>query len=221
MTTLRRNIALVCMAESRLLRRADIVQKCPQLLLICCEGKTEEQYFIILRDIFRIEGVNVEIVPNAGQHKPLVDVCATRKAELLEMGIFKCVDDIEVWAVCDRDKYSDSFTKLNNYSKNKSVNLAFSDPQFENYILQHFGDPNSSRSRGRIVEKEVTDAILGANLGAVYSKGNLGWLCNMIDRQPKLVQIAIRNSDNFSNHTRQPFFTVQRLTARLFELSSN
>lgn len=196
-----------------------MTQKCPQLLLICCEGRTEERYFTILRDIFRIDGINVEIMSDAGQHKKLIDACVSRKVEFGGLGLFENTDDIEVWAVCDRDAYPDSFTRLESYSRSKGVKLAFSDPQFENFILQHFGSPNSTKSRGREVEAEVTSAILGAGKETVYSKVDLDWLRDMIDCRPKIVKEAIINAEVFSNHTKQPFFTVHKLVARLLEFS--
>lgn len=38
----------------------------PQLLLICCEGKTEERYFSMLREVFRVSGIDVQIIPCVG-----------------------------------------------------------------------------------------------------------------------------------------------------------
>jgi len=197
------------------------MRKEPQLILICCEGKTEEQYFLMLRDIFRISGgIKIQTVSNLGQHKTLVDASAARRDEIFtEAGIFEAEDDIEVWAVCDRDSYSDSYTKLRKYADSKSVNLAFSDPQFENYLLQHFEGPNKSKNKGRELEQELASTMLEARLGQAYLKGDLEWLRNMVDAKRSVVAHAAKNSNQFTTHTKQPFFTVQNLVTRLLSLT--
>ena len=46
----------------------------PQFILICCEGKTEKEYFEMITDIFRITlARTVSIVAEQGQHKYLID----------------------------------------------------------------------------------------------------------------------------------------------------
>ena len=120
--------------------------------------------------------------------------------------------------VCDRDNYKDSYTKLKRYADDRNVLLAFSDPQFENYLLQHF-TVNNSTNRKTAVEEELTTYILARNPDyGPYQKGNLDWLDEMIDEKHAIVGMAIKNASTFSNHTRQPFFTVQKLTNRLIGL---
>ena len=190
-------------------------------MLICCEGKTEEQYFLTLRDIFRISGgIKIQTVSNLGQHKTLVDASVARRGEIFtEAGIFGTEDDIEVWAVCDRDSYSDSYTKLKNYADSKNVNLAFSDPQFENYLLQHFGGPSRSKNKGRVLEQELASVMLEAGLGQAYLKGDLEWLRKAVDAKRSIVVQAVKNSNQFTVHTKKPFFTVQNLVVRLLSLT--
>lgn len=54
----------------------------PQLLLICCEGKTEERYFSMLREVFRVSGIDIQIIPCGGQqHRILVDLAIEKKDE--------------------------------------------------------------------------------------------------------------------------------------------
>lgn len=196
----------------------------PQLLLICCEGRTEERYFSILREVFRIDGgVDIQIISGDGQqHKTLVDLAVEKRQSVFaETGVFDSKDDIEVWVACDRDSYSDSFTKLRKYSESQGINIAFSDPQFENYLLQHFGSPNNSKSRGAVLERELTAAILASGTTAGYTKGDLEWLREMIDKRFSVATVAITHADIFSNHTKKPFFTVQRLTERLLQFSES
>lgn len=196
----------------------------PQLLLICCEGRTEGRYFSILREVFRIDGgVDIQIISGDGQqHKTLVDLAVEkRQIVFAETDVFDSREDIEVWVVCDRDSYSDSFTKLREYSESQGVNIAFSDPQFENYLLQHFGSPNSSKNKGAVLERELTAAILASGMTAGYTKGDLEWLREMIDERFSVATAAIAHADTFSNHTKKPFFTIQRLAERLLQFSES
>ena len=196
----------------------------PQLLLICCEGVTEERYFSILREIFRIDvGIDIQIIAGDGrQHKTLVDLAVEKRQSLFaETDIFDSEDDIEVWAVCDRDSYASSFTKLREYSESQGINIAFSDPQFENYLLQHFGSPDSSKNKGAVVERELTTAMLSSGVTVGYTKGDLEWLREMIDKKFSVATAAIAHADTFSNHTKKPFFTVQRLAERLLQFSQS
>jgi hypothetical protein len=191
------------------------MQANPQIILICSEGKaTEKLYFEILRDVFKVANIKIQIFPKAGQHYRLVDKCAEKKQEIASCHDF-LPDDIEVWAVCDRDNLKDSFTKLSTYANEHGVYLAFSDPQFENYILQHFGSPNSSHTKGLAMARELTSIMQKHDPRLAYDKSNLKWLADMIDKKPRLVEEAVRNADMYSVHSKKPFFTVQRLTERI------
>lgn len=191
-----------------------------QLLLICCEGRTEAEYFRILKEVFRVDqAINIQIFPcNGRQHYALVDSAALKRSQILQgadNGVFQSEDEIETWIVCDRDSYRGSYTKLERYGEDKNVKVAFSDPQFEGYLLQHFGSPNRCSERGAALERKLTSTMIGGGLCEGYTKGNLEWMRVMIDHNFSIAKNAIRNADNFSNHTTKPFFTVQRLAERL------
>ncbi len=195
----------------------------PDLILIGCEGKTEVLYFNILKRRFRLPTF-VKVLPeikkdkyrNLGQHEKLIKNVAERKREIeAEIGEGA---KVEAWAVCDRDEYNGSFVELRDFAKEKGVELAFSDPQFENFLLQHFTQ-NKSRSKKGEVERELSEEILRTEPWfGLYNKADLGWLEEMIDKKHATVDFAIRNAEVFKNHTRQPFFTVQKLVKRLIEL---
>lgn len=111
----------------------------PRALLVCCEGKTEEQYFDILLDFHRPPAyVEVEVYGQKGQHIALIDNTIAEREELCtgEDGFVE--DEIECWAVCDEDKMPCSYTDLRKYADKHCVNLAFSAPQFEMYLLATF-----------------------------------------------------------------------------------
>lgn len=192
----------------------------PELLLIVCEGKTESLYFSILQKRFRLPSW-VKIIPEPeganytlGQHESLIKKAAGKKEDYVkELGCD--LENIEVWAVCDRDDYNDSFTKLKQCAEENGVKLAFSDPQFENFLLQHFSD-NKSRKRGNEVEQELTEHIRECDPDfGIYKKSDLTWLDNMVDHKHDLVRVAVSNASNHDKHCNQPFFTVQKLVSRL------
>ena len=49
-------------------------------------------------------------------------------------------------------------------------------------------------------------------------KANLSWLEQMLIDKPKLVDVAVTNSDRRRNRVHSPFLTVQDLTKRLKEM---
>ena len=196
----------------------------PELILIVCEGKTEPIYFSILKKRFRLP-TYIKILPDIeaekyiplGQHEKLIDNAQSIRNEYAKESAIK-EENIETWAVCDRDNYKDSFTKLKNYATERKIKLAFSDPQFENYLLQHFSLSNSS-SVGDQVEEELSEKIIEHEPWfGLYRKNDLSWLDEMIDKKHAIVKTAAINATNFSNHTKKPFFTIQELILRLLEL---
>ncbi len=56
-------------------------------MLICCEGKTEAEYFKALRRVYRIPGfIDIRIIGQIGQHKVLIDRAAEeREADYLPL----------------------------------------------------------------------------------------------------------------------------------------
>lgn len=185
----------------------------PRAILIMCEGVTEKLYFdFVVRNKRIARVLSVEVLGRQGQHKALIKKCAEkRKGRAKELEIDE--EDIEAWAVCDRDNLKIGYQKLLNYANENGVKLAFSDPQFETYLVQHF-------EYKRITTKqEQLEADLSEYLGAPYDKTNLDWFDEMIDKEPAKLNQAILNSDQLDNHAKPPFLTVQKLTARLLGLS--
>lgn len=185
----------------------------PRVILILCEGLTEKLYFdSVVRNKRIARVLSVEVLGKQGQHKALIKKCTEKRKNLAEeLGIDE--KDIEVWAVCDRDNLKIGYQKLLNYALKNNVELAFSDPQFETYLVQHF-------EYKRITTKqEQLEADLSAYLGVPYNKANLDWFDKMIDEDPAKLNQAVLNSNRLDNHTKPPFLTVQKLKVRLLELS--
>lgn len=182
-------------------------------ILILCEGITEKIYFgSVIRNKRIAKVLSVEVLGKQGQHKALIKKCIERrKLTAGELGIDE--KDIEVWAVCDQDGLKIGYHKLLNFACQNSVKLAFSNPQFETYLVQHFEYKRITAKR------EQLEKNLSQYLGVTYDKTDLDWFDKMIDEQPAKIKQAIANSNKLDNHTKPPFLTVQKLTARLLKLS--
>ena len=89
--------------------------------------------------------------------------------------------------------------------------------------MSYLGLTHESKQVGYVdatVHPDLSIGDFGINSsGPSYNKTNLDWFDKMIDEEPAKVKQAIINSDKLDNHTKPPFLTVQKLTARLLELS--
>lgn len=188
----------------------------PRRIVICCEGKTEELYFNVLNYGRNINGAVVKpaISLDGEQHTKLIDTCVEIRAQEAADAEFN-IDDVEVWAVCDRDGMMIPYTHLNRYADEKGVRLAYSDPQFESYLLQHF-EQNSLTGSSTILQSRLSE-LLSLKGYSQYSKTDLSWLEDIIDEKPKTIEMAIVNSNIRNRSSRPPFLTVQHLASRLLE----
>lgn len=190
-----------------------------RLLLIMCEGKTEKEYFEILRWAFRPPAhIDPMIFGEKGQHKPLIDKTVEKRSEIAAELVLD-ESEIEAWAVCDDDRMTCSYQDLLKYAEDQNVNLAFSKPQFEYFLLQHF-EPCKDAKR------EMIFAKLGHYRGQhgedpIYdncTKAHLNWMQQAIENKPAIVRTAITNSDLRNSPQGKTFLTVQRLAERFLEL---
>lgn len=189
------------------------------VILICYEGKTEKEYFEILRRHCRIPGyVGVRIIGERGQHKALVDhTLAERDALLEECGLES--SEVECWSVCDEDRMGCSYNELLRYAEERDVHLAFARPQFEAYLVQHFEQTGACKKQDLYGKLAAFRGEYG--YPAEYNDGvksDLRWLEEAIDRKPKIVRMAITNADIRSKQTDRCFLTVQRLAERFLTL---
>jgi len=147
-----------------------------------------------------------------GVHESLIERCVEERG--LHAQKFDIDEsEIEVWAVCDCDGWKKGYQKLLQFANDRRVGLAFSDPQFEAYLIQHLA------LRKTVNKKRKLEAELSVLLGFDYSKTNLDWFDKMLDDEPGKLEIAINNADNFNKCTKVPFLTVQNLTRRLLEFA--
>ncbi|MFY8187549.1 MAG: RloB family protein [Flavobacterium sp.] len=119
-------------------------------IIFCEDGAVEPAYF----ELFKREDVHVSAFGNKKQHHAQVDFATEyfRKNDLLELNalgqeILKIDDGAQVWCVFDRDKelndqkdtaFNDSIQNANS----KGIRTAWSNDDFELWILLHFEDVN-------------------------------------------------------------------------------
>lgn len=188
-------------------------------ILVCCEGKTEKEYFEVIRRVFRIPAYfGLHIEGEKGQHKTLIDKTVDERAGLAErLGIEEV--DIEAWSVCDQDKMPCSYADLLGYAEEQGVLLAFARPQFEAYLVQHFEQSSCVKKAELYGKLAGYRARYGASREYNDSvKADLGWLYRALDEKPALATVAITNADQRLRQSADCFMTVQRLTERLLGL---
>ena len=192
----------------------------PRVFLVYCEGKTEEEYFNALLDFYRLPAyVAVEVYGQKVQHIALIDNTVAKREDICSSDEF-AESEVECWAVCDEDKMPCSYSELLKYADERGVHLAFSAPQFEMYLLQHFEQSGES-DKDAVFQRltEYREKFGGEGDYDDDTKSDLAWMHEAIDRQPKIVKTAIVNSELRNRTTKRPFLTVQELTRRILELA--
>jgi hypothetical protein len=182
-----------------------------RLIILCCEGKTEKAYFEIIADTFRVHAVHtLHIIGGKGQHKVLIDRTVEEREKLAnEYGIEH--EEIVAWAVCDEDKMSMKYHDLQKYAESRSVRLAFSRPQFESYLLQHFEQSKETNQEALYQRLTAHGSKYGLTGEYEKEKGHLSWLNKAIFNDPHLVETAIVNSNQRNKQQSSPVLTVQKL----------
>jgi hypothetical protein len=187
-------------------------------ILICCEGKTEKLYFDIIADVFRVHTVNtLEIVGEKGAYKVLIDKTNIERVELAE-----CYDispsEIMCWAVCDDDNMPISYHELVKYAEAKDIQIAFSRPQFEAYLIQHFEQSKDIDTHNLYKKLTKYSEVYGQDVAYEKNKAHLSWLTRAIYNNPHLVDVAITNSNQRVKQSEPLYLTVQNLTEYLRNL---
>ncbi len=185
-----------------------------KLVLIYCEGETERNYFEILQRVYRLpSNIVIDHNPCSKRELSMVDEVVERSRKYCDdMDIV--YDLVDVWAVCDDDNSSAGYIKLRDYAEENGIRLAYSNPQFENYLEQHL-KRSKSKLKGSGVEKELSDMMGLYGINEDYDKPKLEWLENLLKDKPSLVKMAIANAEIRDNHAKQPFFTVHELVKEI------
>lgn len=192
----------------------------PVVVIIGTEGKeTEPLYFNIVIDRKRIrQRANVEVVGPLGQHKQLIDEIVIRRALKAEkVGMRE--EDIECWAVCDKDSMNCTLRELQEYAESKGVMLAFSSPCFELFILQHL-TLSASNANSRQLQQKINVELGKIRRGLVYDKTDLSWLDQLVDSDPNVLNRAVQNCGQMEDVENTPYLTVHHLLQRLLNMAS-
>lgn len=170
-------------------RKSDFLQVAPANYLIVCEGKqTEPNYFNGLKkEINKRYGNKVEVlIPN-------IDVKGTG---MNTTSLVKYTQKIinyshkiygQVWVVFDKDDYTDE--QFDTAIKNCDYNVAWSNPNFELWLLSHFKKVSRYVSKDDVLQ-ELNTEFKKNGLGD-YSKNDEN-IFNKITSDGKL-HIAIKN----------------------------
>ena len=173
-------------------RRSNFLQVAPANYLIVCEGKqTEPNYFNGLKqEINKKYGNKVEVlIPN-------IDIKGTG---MNTTSLVKYTQKIinyshkiygQVWVVFDKDDYSDE--QFDSAIKNCDYNVAWSNPNFELWLLSHFKKVNRYVSKDDVLQ-ELSTEFKKNGLGE-YSKSDKN-IFNKVTSEGKL-NIAIKNCES-------------------------
>ncbi len=122
-------------------------------LLILCEGKvTEPSYLKSFRQQHRNPLVHIEVVPDCGVPKTLVEIAVSRVKEsqrqARRFGDPYLKYD-EVWCVFDVDSHP-NLPEAKKRAQDHELELAISNPCFELWLLLHFQDQRAEQDRWHI-----------------------------------------------------------------------
>lgn len=172
-------------------RKSDFLQVAPANYLIICEGKqTEPNYFNGLKKaINKKYGNKVEVLI------PSIDVKGTgMNTSSLVKYTQRTINHSnkvygQVWVVFDKDDYSDE--QFDSAIKNCDYNVAWSNPNFELWLLSHFKKVNRCISKDDVLQ-ELSNEFQKNGLGK-YAKNDL----NIFDKVTKDGKLhnAIRNCE--------------------------
>ena len=193
------------MKNSNNISRKDRVKskrRAPANYLIVCEGKqTEPNYFNGLkRKINEQYGNKVDVfIPNIeikGTGKNTTDL--VRYTEKFVNYANKVYG--QVWVVFDKDDFSDE--QFNCAISNCNYNVAWSNPNFELWLLSHFKKINRYISKEDVL-KELKKEFLKSGLGEYHK--NDGNIFEKISGNGNL-DIALKNCENMNklNDSKQP-----------------
>lgn len=138
---------------SRPLKRRGAGREPRTRLLVLCEGQvTEPKYLKAFKHDHRSQLVEVEVVPECGVPKTLVEAAVARKKEA-EREARRRSDPYlkfdEVWCVFDVDQHP-NLPEAKQQAQANRLHVAISNPCFELWILLHFEDQRAHKERGEI-----------------------------------------------------------------------
>ncbi len=185
------------------------------LILIVCEGeKTEPNYFEAIKKSRYTEVLEVQV---KGEGRSTVSL-VKKAIEIRDKGI-KTYD--RVWAVFDKDSFTDFNDAIKLAKKNK-IHAAWSNESFELWYCLHFNYLNTAVSRSQyidILEKEIRKRTNNKEYRYKKNDPNMYSLLKGIGNEDqaiknaKKLETAFEGDSNFENHN--PCTMVYKLVEEL------
>jgi hypothetical protein len=203
------------------LRRLKAKRAPYDLVLIVCEGgNTEPNYFRELRDAFRLNTANIEIVG---------EECGSAPRNVVSFAIEKYKQEKEydrVYCVFDKDRhptYNEALDRVHNarLGRGHTIHAITSVPCFEIWLLLHFHYTTRGfgiRGAGTSICDEVIEQLQRDLPG--YTKGMQGLFRRLQGGLDQAIQNAARlKAHNLSAGTDNPSTEVDRLVEYLRDLN--
>jgi len=192
-------------------------------VLIVCEGqKTEPNYFLELRDYYRLNTANVEISGDSGS-APLSVV--ERAKQLYRDEKRNGIPFNRVYCVFDKDthmSYQSALREVTNAKPGGTFFAINSVPCFEYWLLLHFVY-TSRPFHGTAGAKSAADQVLEELKKYIesYAKGDQGYFEILINQLPQAIQYSRRVLiEAKANGTDNPSTLVHELVEYLQGLAS-
>jgi len=182
------------------------------VILIVCEGRnTEPDYFEGLVSEFRNPRVDIELVGGKGTPKTLVAVAKEYREKALSKADKEGDENLaydDVWCVFDRDDHLD-IPDAFQMARDNGIQIAFSNPCFELWLLLHFRDQPGMKHRDAIITlvKEEIEEYDTDSKHVDINKFINGY-SNAIQRSKRLSLFA----DDQRLWDRNPYTDVHKLT---------
>lgn len=212
--------------QQRRARRAEWLDPKPDSYLIVCEGsKTEPLYFNELAEFIRIElegRVDVPKIPTievSGEGEGTVAL-VHKAIEIRNRANFVYQ---HVWVVFDKDDFKD-FDEAISLARENAIEVAWSNPCFEFWILLHFEYVDAALDRHQVFEK--VDSLFKERCvraeGYEKNLSNLYSLLSVCGQQSQAAHWAERLLGRYDDgqpcSSRVPATTVHKLVRELEDL---
>ncbi len=203
------------MRERRSLRRAAPTRSPKRKFILYSEGKnTEPDYFHAMRRHLLGALVDIEVIDAAGVPMTIAERACERVLSMKRSRGRKSSfeEGDQVWAIFDRDEHPRVPDALER-CRGGNVNVAFSDPCFEVWLLLHFDDFDRPDDRHQV------QAILAEVCKGYDPKGkkstDFSKLMPNVGAAEQRAELQLKRRQSEGQPPRRPFTTVFNLTTEL------
>jgi hypothetical protein len=146
-------------------------------ILVVSEGKiTEPEYLRGFANACRNPRVDIEIAPEHGVPRTVVEVARDRKKEAMEDAARERDDNLaydSVWGVFDVDEHP-RLGEAKEMARDNDIRLAVSNPCVELWLLLHFRDNPGMQDRAR-VKAMLAEHVAGYDKHVDYTSYSAGY----------------------------------------------